>query len=345
VVLMPIPDRLPLAILPTPLVRAAGLEQVLGVGPIWVKRDDLTGLGVAGNKARPLEFLLGDALAHGADVFVATGAPGSNFCAAAAVAARVAGLDCVVLHPGAEPAHPPTTVRLSRAAGATLRFDSSLTREVLDTEVHHLADELRSQGRRPYAVPRGGATAVGAVGFALAAAELDTQCVELGIGPRTVVLPTGSGATQAGLLAGCVGNSLATGIVGASVSRPVEQMRATVLALAQDCARLLGTTPPYAADVQLRDAVGDGFGVASTADRESAALALAHAGLLLDDTYTAKAMTLLRQLATERPGPFVFWHTGGVSTALSALGEHSAIPTSSDPAPDTRTDPLEEQPA
>lgn len=342
---MALPDRLPLAILPTPLVRATGLERALGAGPIWLKRDDLTGLGVAGNKARPLEFLLGDALAHGADVFVATGAPGSNFCAAAAVAARVAGLDCVVLHPGAEPAQPPTTMRLSRTAGATLRFDPSLTREDLDTAVHHLASELRAQGRRPFAVPRGGATAVGAVGFAMAAAELGTQCAERGIGPCTVVLPTGSGATHAGLLAGCVGNGLATRVVGASVSRPVEQMSATVLALAQDCARLLGTPPPYAADVHLQDAVGDGFGVASAADRDSAALALAHAGLLLDDTYTAKAMTLLRSLAADRPGPFVFWHTGGVPSALSALGEPGAIPQSSEPTPGTGTDPRQEQPA
>jgi D-cysteine desulfhydrase len=322
---MPLPDRVPLAALPTPLVRATRLERALDSGPVWVKRDDLTGLAVSGNKARPLEFLLGDALACGADTFVATGAIGSNFCAAAAVAAQVARLDCVILHPGAEPDPEPTTVQLSRAAGASLRFDPTLNREDLDEAVHRLADELRADGRHPYAVPRGGATPVGTVGFAMAALELADQCDAHGVGPCTVVVAAGSGATYAGLLAGSAGNVLPLRLVGASVSRPVEDLRETVLELACAGADVLGSPHPYAADVELRDAVGPRFGVASSADRDSAALALATEGLLLDDTYTAKAMTVLRTLAAERPGPFVFWHTGGLTHALTALGRSSRL--------------------
>ena len=83
-----------LAILPTPLHRVPALQARLGSGPLYLKRDDLAGFGVAGNKARPLEFLLGDALARAADVLVTAGAPGSNFVGAAALAARVCGLDC-----------------------------------------------------------------------------------------------------------------------------------------------------------------------------------------------------------------------------------------------------------
>lgn len=334
---MALPDRFPLAVLPTPLVRAPRLERALSAGPIWIKRDDLAGFALAGNKARPLEFLLGEALAAGADVLVATGAPGSNFCAAAAVAARVAGLDCEVVHSGAAPASLPAATLIERAAGAALRFDASLTRQDLDTAVRHHADRLREQGRRPYSVPRGGATAVGAVGFALAARELAAQCADLGIGPNTVVVPTGSGATQAGLLAGRAGGAPAMQVVGASVSRPVAAMAADVLALARACARLLGTAEPVPADVDVRDAVGEGFGLASPADRDSAATALACEGLLLDDTYTAKAMTLLRKLVAEQSGPIVFWYTGGLPGALAALGKRPPATPHQASSPPPRT--------
>lgn len=321
-VLTALPDPFRLAVLPTPLVRARGLEHALGAGPIWVKRDDLTGFAAAGNKARPLEYLLGDALARCADVLVATGAAGSNFCAAAAVAARVAGLDCALLHPGSEPATPPLTVRLSRAAGATLTFDPSLARAGLDDAVQQHADRLRVGGSRPYAVPRGGATALGAVGFARAAHELAAQCAELGLERCTVVLPTGSGGSQAGLVAGCADEGLPLRVVGASVSRPVAAMRARVLELACACARLLGTPQPREADVDVRDAIGDGFGHPSAADRHSALIALTSEGLLLDDTYTAKAMTVLRELVGEQHDPIVFWHTSaGVKLGAHLTGD------------------------
>lgn len=322
---MPLPDRFPLAILPTPLIRAPRLEHAMGAGPVWVKRDDLIGLAVAGNKARPLEFLLGDALAQGCDTFVATGSAGSNFCAAAAVAARLAGLGCVLLHPGDEPSPAPTPVQLSRAAGASLRFSPSIDRGDLDSEVRLLAEQLRLEGLRPYAVPRGGATPAGIVGFVLAARELADQCIDRGIESCTVVVATGSGATHAGLLVGSLDAGLSMRVVGASVSRPIEQMRATVLALAQEGAHALGTRPPEDADLRLRDAVGPGFGLPSSDDRASVELALRSEGLLLDPTYTAKAMTVLRSLAAERPGPFVFWHTGGLSSALSALARPSRL--------------------
>jgi D-cysteine desulfhydrase len=312
--------RVCLAVLPTPLVRARGLERVLDCGSIYVKRDDLTGFGVSGNKARPLEFLIGDALAQGADVLVAAGAPSSNFCAAAALAARTVGLDCDLLFPGPPPTTPSVNVELARAAGARLCFDVVATREELDAAVVAHAESLRCLGRQPYAVPRGGATAVGAAGFACAAMELAEQCEAIGITPEVVVVATGSGGTQAGLVAGQVGFALPWRVVGASVSRPADDMSDLVLRLSQDCADGLGLARPAVADVDVCDLVGPGFGIASTEDRRSARLALQHEGLLLDDYYGAKAMTMLRGLLeTACPTPVVFWHTGGVSAALTTL--------------------------
>jgi D-cysteine desulfhydrase len=318
--------RIRLAMLPTPLVRARRLESALSAGPIYLKRDDLTGFGIAGNKARALEFLVGDAVERRADILVAAGSPSSNFCAAAAMAARTAGLACHLLFSGPPPETPSVTVELARACGAQLYFDSAAVREQLDDAVLAHAERLRAQGRRPYAVPRGGATGVGAAGYACASTELADQCAASGVTPALVVVATGSGGTQAGLVAGQVGFGLPWRVIGASVSRPPDEAAAQVLRAARDCAKLLSLTPAVSAAVEIRDCRGPGFGVASDDDRRSARLALLHEALLLDDYYGAKAMTLLRrELADGCPTPVVFWHTGGIAAALSALssGAHT----------------------
>jgi D-cysteine desulfhydrase len=313
-------SRFPLAVLPTPLTRVLRLQRALDAPPIWIKRDDLTGFATAGTKARALEFLIAAARTSGAERIVATGSPSSNFCAVAALAARAAGLGCDLLYPGAPPAPRPLTVQLATAAGARLCFDATLAREELDAAVIAHADELTSSGTPAYPIPRGGATAVGALGGAYAARELAAQCAEECLHPAAVVIATGSGGTHAGLVAGQVEFGLPMRVIGASVSRPVTEARAQVLAVAQRCARLAGYGQPGPADIDLRDHLGPGFGVASDDDRRSAELALTHEGLLLDDTYTAKAMTLLRELVRAGiDGPIIFWNTGGQAAALGAL--------------------------
>ena len=314
------PPRIDLAALPTPLTRMHRLEAALQTGPLYVKRDDLTGFGVAGNKARPLEYLMGAAVESGADVLVAAGSPSSNFCAAAALAAARVGLDCDLLFPGAPPEPPSVNVEIARAAGARLLFGVVKTREELDDAVVNHANSLRAEGRRPYPVPRGGATSVGGVGYAYAARELAEQCDGAGIQVATVVVATGSGGTQAGLVAGQVGFGLTWQLVGASVSRPVQPLVDQILRNSQDCAAILALNPPGIDNVDLRDCRGAGFGLASHDDHVSGRLALTHEGLLLDDYYGTKAMTLFRSLLADgAPTPAVFWHTGGVAAALTAL--------------------------
>ncbi len=314
------PPRFALAVLPTPLVRAPRLEDALGAGPVYLKRDDLTGFGIAGNKARALEFLLGDALAERADVLVAAGSTSSNFCAAAAMAARVAGLGCDLLFPGDPAAPGSVNVELARAAGARLVFGAARTRDGLDAAVGEHAEALRAEGRRPYAVPRGGATAVGALGYAHAVDEVSEQCEAAGVRPRTVVVATGSGGTQAGLVAGGAGARDRWRLVGASVSRPAEEVTEQVLRTARACAERAGLSPPCPEAVEVVDCRGEGFGIASAEDRASARLALDHEGLVLDHYYGAKAMTLLRSLVREPDStPALFWSTGGVAAALTSL--------------------------
>ncbi|HYJ69805.1 MAG TPA: pyridoxal-phosphate dependent enzyme [Nocardioidaceae bacterium] len=314
------PPRVPLAVLPTALERMPRLERALGAGPLYVKRDDLTGFGVAGNKARALEYLLGAALADDADVLVAAGSPSSNFCAAAALAAARVGLECQLLIAGAAPSTPSVNLEMAKAAGARLLYDKVARREDLDSAVEDHAADLRAAGRRPMPVPRGGATATGSLGYAYAARELAEQSEHRGTTIHTVVVATGSGATQAGLVAGQVGFGLPWRVVGASVSRPADSLADQMLRTSRECAKSIDLEPPTADDVDLRDCRGEGFGIASDDDRRSARLALTHEGLLLDDYYGAKALTLFRTLLADSAStPAVFWHTGGVAAALTAL--------------------------
>lgn len=313
------PPRFPLAVLPTPLMRAHRLEAALGRGPILLKRDDLAGFAVGGNKTRPLEYLLGRALADGCDVLVTGGGPCSNFCPAAAVAARAAGLGCELVVWG--DVRGSANLAIAAAAGACIRHTGGQAREALDAAIEARATELAAAGRRPFPMPRGGSTPLGAVGFAVAAVELAAQLNRSALtgaavaGPVLVVLAVGSGASCAGLLAA----GPPWPVLGVSVSRPLQEITGKVHVLAQACARLLGNPSPEPGRLEIVDARGPGFGVPSRADRAAARLALHTEGLLLDDTYGAKAFAVLIERAGDAGGPVVFWHTGGVVPAVAAL--------------------------
>lgn len=320
---MKLPARFPLAVLPTPLVRAARLERALGSPPIYVKRDDLTGFAVGGNKARKLEMLVADALGREADVLVTGGGPGSNHCAAAAAAAQVAGLRCVLVlygHPRAA-GHPNLALALS--FGAEVRFTGDPERASVDAALEEAAAKLEADGENPYLIPRGGASGLGAAGYAAAARELAGQLAGEGVEPEVVLVATGSGATQAGLLAGTVAGGHPWRVVGAAVSRPVEECRARVLRLARQCAGLLGTREPGEADVLVAGALGPGYGVPSGEGAAAAAVAARAEGLLLDPVFTAKAMGAL--ISLRRSGPAVFVHTGGVVAAIHERLEREGV--------------------
>jgi len=320
--------RTRLAVLPTPLVPAPGLAEALGAGSLLVKRDDLTGFAFGGNKARLLEFLVAGALADGADTLLTGGAATSNFCAATAAAARRAGLRCELViagHPRRPeageglpgPAGP--ALALARSWGASVRWTGTPDRDSVDAHLPVAAADLAARGRRPYLIPRGGATGLGAVGYALAATELQEQLAGHGTGRGdvTVVVPTGSGGTLAGLLAGHLLLGRPWTLTGCSASRPPQAIVPRVLSLAGECLRLLKTDQePRPDDVTVVDARGPGHGLPSPDGLAAAEQAMRTAGLMLDPVYTAKALALL-----PRGRDVVFWHTGGVLDTVAAAEE------------------------
>jgi len=310
--------RFRLAMLPTPLTRAERLSRSLGRTEIWVKRDDLTGFMLAGNKARPLERLVADALAAGANTLVTGGGPASNYCAAAAAAARVAGLRCIIVlyGDGSGPLHP--NLALMRWHGAEVRFSGSPDRSSVDAVLEQAAAQVLAGGRSPYVVPRGGATMVGALAYVDAGQELTEQLAAVRAQPATVLVAAGSGGTAAGLVAAAAGSRQPWRVVAAAVSRPPAETATRVLELARAAADHRGLHRPADANLDVRDARGPGYGHASAEGERAAELAAATEGLLLDPVFSAKALgTLLAD--PQLPGPVVFWHTGGQAAALAHL--------------------------
>lgn len=325
------PARFALAVGPTPLQRLAAIEAICGTGPLLIKRDDLTGFAAAGNKARALEYLLGDALTRGADVLVTGGRPGSNFCSAAAAAAAKAGLEAHLVM--AVPPHTwATNLSLSLAWGARITTVPEGTD--LDAAITAHAASLRAEGRQVYAVPRGGATPVGALGYADAAHELAAQLAEQASEPLNVVVAVGTGGTAAGLLTGRGELGAAWSLAGVCVSTPAAQMAGRITQIAAGCAALRGVRP--GSGLTLTDA-GGAHGVLTAPQAELADLALRHEGLLLDGTYTAKSFERAVTLARGSSRPTVFWHTGGIIGALDRLArEHPRTdldPGASSPKP------------
>jgi D-cysteine desulfhydrase family pyridoxal phosphate-dependent enzyme len=314
--------RVRLAPLPTPLQPAPRLGEALGA-EVWVKRDDVGSLGLAGNKVRKLEFALGAALAAGADCVITTGAAQSNHMRATAAACAQLGLRAVLVVRGESDGGAPTgNLLLDRLLGAELCWAGTDDWGELNALTERIAGQLRDAGATPYAIPAGCSSPTGALGFVAAYRELRDQLAEAGVAARRIVHASTSGGTHAGLL---LGRALAGGEgpapLGFDVGRLYPDPVAHVARIATGAARLLGAELTFgAADVELDDSqLGDGYGAFTPAARDAIRLAARREGILFDPVYSGKGLAGLVARARELGGPLVLWHTGGAQ-ALFADG-------------------------
>lgn len=310
--------RCDLGALPTPLTPARRLGRALGVN-LHVKRDDLIGFGLAGTKTRAIEHLLADALAGRHDRVVGCGGPTSNFCPGLAMGGAAVGLPVTLVLYGSDKAARSWGVRAARQAGAEVHL-VDVGRDQVEETAALVAEEAVAAGGRPYLVPRGGATEVGACGAFEAVTELGAQ---LASPPARVVVAGGSGGTAAGLLAGLSTTGWPTVLTVAAVSRSVDETRDRVTELARRVSARKGLPAPRPDQLEVHDAAGPGFGRPGPGAAEAAGLALRTEGILLDPAYTAKAATLLSGLGGS-PAPVVFWHTGGVAAAIEGWDRDTA---------------------
>lgn len=282
---------------------------------VWIKREDLLPLAFGGNKLRNLEFLVGAALAAGADCLVSSGRRWSNHARLTAAAGAKAGLPVHLVLSG-----PPTVsanpgVRLDRLLGATVHQAATADRGEREAMVERVVAELTAQGRRPYLVGVGGSGVTGVVGQVLAGLELVDDAATLGFVPDTVVVPTATGGTHAGLLVGLATAGVPTRVLGFAVAHPAAELRPVVARLAAELADVPGLATVPDAAIDLDDSqLGPGYGVATTAADEATSLLATSEGILVDPIYTAKALAGL--VAAARRGDLdgrtvVFWHAGG----------------------------------
>lgn len=303
---------------PSPLARLERFSAALGAGSaaeVWIKREDLLPLAFGGNKLRNLEFLIGAALAAGADCLVSSGRRWSNHARLTAAAGAKAGLPVhlVLSGPPTEPPNP--GLRLDRLLGATVHQTATADRRERETLVERVVAELRAEGRRPYLVGVGGSGVTGVIGQVLAGLELVDDAAARGFVPDAVVVPTATGGTHAGLLVGLATARVSTAVIGFAVAHPAAELRPTVAALVAGLAAVPGlATVPDAAIVLDDGQLGSGYGVATAAADEATSLLATSEGILVDPIYTAKALAGLIALA--RRGDLdgrsvVFWHAGG----------------------------------
>lgn len=303
-----------LAHLPTPLEPADRLGRALGLerGRLWVKRDDLTGLATGGNKARKLELLVTAAQAEGCDVLVTAGGQQSNHARMTAAAAAQAGLRCILAFNADAPAHNEGNQLLDAVLGAERRFVGPLAMDGLNDVVERIAEELRAAGRRPYVIPVGGSSALGASAYVEAANEI---VGDLGHDNILVVTATGSGGTHAGLAAR-LGHERVVGVDVGALADPASIVRR----LAIDVAAVVGLPAPVGPPWLLRDQIGAGYGAPTDACRNAIRLAARSEGLLLDPVYSGKALAGLMGLepGTLRAKTIVFLATGGAPALFTA---------------------------
>lgn len=307
----------PLAHLPTPLEPADRLGAALGLEPgrLWFKRDDCTGLATGGNKARKLELLVDDALASGADVLISAGGLQSNHARSTAAAAARAGLGCVLAFNADPPGRLEANQVLDVLFGAERRFLGGISMEALDPALEGIAAELRAAGRRPYVIPIGGSSPLGASAYAAAAEEI---VAALGHEDVLVVTATGSGGTHAGLAAR-LGHERVLGVDVGAIADPAPFVRG----LARDVADLVGLPLPAGEPRIVRGQVGDGYAAPTDACRAALRLVARTEGLLLDPVYSGKAFAGLMALppAADRHRAIVFLATGGVPALFASRYE------------------------
>jgi D-cysteine desulfhydrase/L-cysteate sulfo-lyase len=311
--------RLRLAQLPTPLEEGRRLSDALGGPRIYFKRDDLTGAGLGGNKVRKLEFVIGRAMAEGADALVVCGGFQSNLARIAAAAGSRLGLE-VVLVLGGEPGEsrlPVGNLLLDHLYGVTVHTIDTTPRWDFGSAVEDVARDLRQRGKRPFVVPLGGSGPEGIAGYVSATEELLGQLRDMSLRPSRLYVAVGSGGTYCGLLLGALNQDAPYRVVGISVSRGREYLLEQLPGAAAAAAAALELPrAPATADLHLEDGyIGEGYGVMTPGCREAIALVARTEGVLLDPVYSGKAMhALIDHVRSGRIGPqeqVVFLHTGG----------------------------------
>jgi len=305
--------KLSLSILPTPCHRLDFLSEKYGVD-IYCKRDDMTGFGFGGNKSRKLEFLIGEAREHDCDTLVTSGGIQSNFCRLTAAAGAANEMSVHLILGGGRPAEATGNVFLDKMLGAQIHYVTSSDWNDWEAKSKKIAADLADMGRKVFRIPIGGSVPVGVAGYTAAFLEIMKDQTRLNTSFDQIIHASGSGGTQAGLVAGKELTGWPGRISGISVAMDKQTLEKRVFELALKTASLLGGRVNRKS-VQVDDGfIGDGYAIRTTGSEKAIELFARREGIFLDHVYTGKAANALLDwlekgaLSGQR---VLFIHTGG----------------------------------
>ena len=299
-------DKVSLGIFPTPVHKLEGISRLLGT-QVYIKRDDMTGLGLGGNKVRKLEYLLAEAKAQGAQIVFTTGGAQSNHAMLTAAACRKMDMEPILILKKRGVTERKGNQLLEHLMGVDVRLMDTDSYADIDAEMDRVGREL---GKSYYKIPCGGSNALGTLGYVDCVKELKEQ----GLKFDHIICAEGSGGTMAGLALGAKLHMPGARVTGMMVDTdPFDQI---TVRLMQEAAALLGEDMPIGReDFDLRDMCGPGYAIASEEGNAAVTMMAQNEGIFLDPVYTGKAFAGLIAMAKE--GAFapddrvLFVHSGG----------------------------------
>ncbi len=308
-----------LASIPTPLDEAPRFADKIGLSKLFIKRDDLTGLAGGGNKARKLEYDFEEIVNGGYDVVITAGGIQSNHARMTAAAARKLGLDVKLVLGGPDFETEKGNLLLDVMFNAEIRYlvddDANVS---LENEMNKWADELLKEGRKPFVIPIGGSTGLGALGYVKAMEELSAQLKNDNV---QIIVGVGSCGTFAGTILGSKIFLPKARVIGISVSRTSEAIKKRTSELIQESAELINYRLNEKILVECYDVYHNEYGMITEAGKQAIDDTANLEGILLDPIYTGKVMAGLIDLVDkdiiDKSIPVIFIHTGGMPIIFS----------------------------
>ncbi|NRB10695.1 MAG: D-cysteine desulfhydrase family protein [Rickettsiaceae bacterium] len=310
-------NKYDLGFLPTPVNHLKNFSKILGGPEILIKRDDLTGLAFGGNKTRKLEFIIADALKHGADTLVTGGARQSNHCRQTAAAAAKASLECHLALAGDKPKFYNSNLLLNHLFDAKIHWCGENRK---GEDIPRIIAELKQNNKAPYLIPYGGSNEYGTLSFVAAIKELKEQMGKEINNIKAIIFASSSGGTQAGFILGRHICGLEFEIIGINIDKEGEELPLDdkILQLLIKAGQKLNLNNINFSKEDIcinNDYLGKGYGIISDSEKAAISMLAKSEGILLDPVYTARAMAALIDLVKKNSfsakDKILFWHTGG----------------------------------
>ena len=301
---------------PTPLYEMKNLRNVVGCKPrILIKRDDLTEVGLGGNKNRKLDYVMLEAVRAGADTVITWAGKQSNHCRQTLAFANKLGIECHLILNGSDDTPHQGNLFVFDIFGAQLHFEPD--EEKCPERCEMLAEQLRREGKRPYIVPIGASTPLGSMGYVESTKEIAEQAAKMGIKIGHIFVGSGSGGTQAGIEVGARLYLPGCRVHGVAVSRGRMEQSEKVAAITNGVFERLDIPDRVkASDILVHDEYfGGQYAVPTAAGNDAIRLVGKAEAILLDPVYTGKAMSglldFLKAGRLDDSEAVVFVHTGG----------------------------------